>query len=219
MTTAGAPAAGAPGRAYEQLSYPGYAYAATHPARLEAIGRLFGLDPAPASSCRVLELGCGDGGNALSIAASLPGAAVVGVDAAGAAVARGAELARAAGLGNVELRAGDFESLSVESLGEVDYVVAHGVYSWIPPAARVALLACVRRVLAPHGIAYVSYNAYPGSYLRDMARDMLRWHLRDVEDPAARLADAHELMETIVAIEDPSPYARVLREHMERCCR
>lgn len=209
-------AGGAPGSAYEQLSYPGYAYAATDPARLEAIGRLFGLDPAPAATCRVLELGCGDGGNALSLAAALPGASVVGVDAAGAAVERGIELARAAGLRNVELRAGAFESLDADSLGEVDYVVAHGVYSWIPPAARVALLACVRRVLAPHGIAYVSYNAYPGSYLRDMARDMLRWHLRDVEDPAARLAGAHELMETIVAIEDPSPYARVLREHMER---
>ena len=209
-------AGGAPGSAYEQLSYPGYAYAATDPARLEATGRLFGLEPAPAAGCRVLELGCGDGGNALSIAAALPNASVVGVDAAGAAVERGVALARAAGLRNVELRCTDFESLDAGSLGEVDYVVAHGVYSWIPPAARVALLACVRRVLAPHGIAYVSYNAYPGSYLRDMARDMLRWHLREVEDPAARLAGAHELMETIVAIEDPSPYARVLREHMER---
>ncbi len=212
-----APAAA--GSAYEQLAYPGYAYAATHPARLEAVGRLLGLDPAPAASCRVLELGCGDGGNALSIAQTLPGARVEGIDAAAAAVARGSELGRAAGLENVELRAGSFESLSPDEIGRVDYVVAHGVYSWIPPAARVALLACVRRCLAPHGIAFVSYNAYPGSYLRDMARDMLRYHLRDVTDPAARLAGAHELMETIVAIEEPSPYARVLREHMARMLR
>ncbi len=212
-----APAAA--GSAYEQLAYPGYAYAATHPARLEAVGRLLGLDPAPAASCRVLELGCGDGGNALSIAQTLPGAQVVAVDAAAAPVARGSELARAAGLENVELRAGSFESLSPEEIGRVDYVIAHGVYSWIPPAARVALLACARRCLAPHGIAFVSYNAYPGSYLRDMARDMLRYHLRDVTDPAARLAGAHELMETIVAIEEPSPYARVLREHMARMLR
>lgn len=219
MTDRPAPAPAAPGSAYEQLSYPGYAYATTHPARLEVVGRLLGLDPAPAAGCRVLELGCGDGGNALSLAQTLPGASVVAVDAAGAAVARGTALARAAGLENVELRVGDFESLDAGSLGEVDYVVAHGVYSWIPPAARVALLACVRRVLAPHGIAFVSYNAYPGSYLRDMARDMLRWHLRDVEDPAARLAGAHELMATIVAIEEPTPYARVLREHMERMLR
>lgn len=219
MTDGPAPAPAAAGSAYEQLSYPGYAYATTHPARLEAVGRLLGLDPAPAATCRVLELGCGDGGNALSIAQTLPGASVVGIDAAGAAVARGAALARAAGLEHAELRAGDFESLDAGSLGAVDYVIAHGVYSWIPPAARVALLACVRRVLAPHGIAFVSFNAYPGSYLRDMARDMLRWHLRDVTDPAARLAGAHELMETIVAIEEPTPYARVLREHMERMLR
>jgi methyltransferase-like protein/trans-aconitate methyltransferase len=209
-------AGGAPGSAYEQLTYPGYAYAATHPSRLEAVGRLLGLEPAPAATCRVLELGCGDGGNALSIAASLPGAQVLGVDAAAGAVARGRELAAAAGLANVELRVADFESLAADELGGVDYVVAHGVYSWIPPAARVALLACVRRCLAPHGIAFVSYNAYPGSYLRDMTRDVLRWHLRDVEDPQARLAGAQELMRTIVAIEEPTPYARVLREHLER---
>lgn len=163
----------------------------------------------------MLEFGCGDGGNALSIAQTLPGARVLGIDAAAAAIARGVELARAAGLENAELRQGDIAQLP-DDLGRFDYIVAHGVYSWIPPAARVALLAGVRRHLAPGGIAFVSYNAYPGSYLRDMARDMLRYHLRDVEDPQARLAGAHALMQTIVAIDEPTPYARVLREHMER---
>jgi SAM-dependent methyltransferase len=165
----------------------------------------------------VLELGCGDGGNALSIGQSLPGAQVVGVDAAAAAIERGAALARAAGLDDrVSLRATTFEQLDPEQLGRFDYVVAHGVYSWIPPEARVALLACVRRCLAPQGIAFVSYNAYPGSYLRDMARDILRYHLRDVHEPEAQLRGAHELMQTIVAIEEPTPFARVLREHLER---
>jgi SAM-dependent methyltransferase len=165
----------------------------------------------------VLELGCGDGGNALSIGQSLPDAQVLGIDAATAAIERGAALARAAGLDErVSLRAATFEELDPEQLGRFDYVVAHGVYSWIPPAARVALLACVRRCLAPHGIAFVSYNAYPGSYLRDMARDILRYHLRDVHEPEAQLRAAHELMEAIVAIEEPTPFARVLREHLER---
>jgi SAM-dependent methyltransferase len=207
-----------PGSAYDQFSYPGYAYAATHPARLEVVGRLFGLDAAPAATCRVLELGCGDGGNALSIAQTLPGAHVVGIDAAAAAIARGDALARGAGLANVELHAADFEHLPPD-LGSFDYVIAHGVYSWIPPAARVALLACARRCLAPAGIAFVSYNAYPGSYLRDMARDVLRYHLRDVEDPAARLSGAQELMRAIVAIEEPTSYAHVLREHLGRMLR
>jgi methyltransferase-like protein/ubiquinone/menaquinone biosynthesis C-methylase UbiE len=163
----------------------------------------------------VLELGCGDGGNALSIAQTLPGAHVLGVDASSGAIERGAKLARAAGLVNVELRCATFEQLGRE-LGEFDYIVAHGVYSWVSPQARGALLDCVKRCLAPEGIAFVSYNAYPGSYLRDMARDMLHYHVQGVSDPQARLSRAQELMRTIVEIEQPSPFARVLREQMER---
>jgi SAM-dependent methyltransferase len=205
------------GEAYERLAYPGYAYPATHPARLEAIARLFGLRPTPAARSRVLELGCGDGGNVLSLAQALPDATLVGIDAAASAVERGNELARAAGLDNVELRCMDIEALLESGLeGGFDYILSHGVYSWIPPRVRVALLASVRRHLEPMGVAYVSYNAYPGSYLRDMARDILGYHVRDVDDPERKLAAAQELMQTIVAIEEPSPYAQVLRQHMER---
>jgi SAM-dependent methyltransferase len=193
----------------------------------------------------VLELGCGDGGNALSIAQTLPDARVLGVDASPGAIERGTQVARAAGLANLELRCATFEQLGegmTEALGKVpverdegqaepvekqpesignapgefDYIVAHGVYSWVPPDARGALLDCVKRCLAPDGIAFVSYNAYPGSYLRDMARDMLRYHVQGVSDPGKRLARAQELMRTIVEIEQPSPFARVLREQMER---
>jgi len=132
-------------------------------------------------------------------------------------------MALAAGLANVELRCATFEQLG-EGLGEsggnepaeFDYIVAHGVYSWVPSHARGALLDCVKRCLAAEGIAFVSYNAYPGSYLRDMARDMLRYHVQGVSDAGERLARAQELMKTIVEIEQPSPFARVLREQMER---
>jgi SAM-dependent methyltransferase len=203
--------------AYEEVAYPGYAYPQTHPARLEALGRLFGLYPAPAAGCRVLELGCGDGANSLAIAQTLPGAIVVGVDASASAIARGRALAAAAGLGNVELRTDEFSEVeSLARLGPVDYVIAHGVYSWITPAARGALLELTRRVLAPQGIAFVSYNAYPGSYLRDMARDILAYHLQEVQAPAERLAHAQHLMRTIVSVDSATPYARVLREQLQR---
>ncbi|HEY8304775.1 MAG TPA: class I SAM-dependent methyltransferase [Solirubrobacteraceae bacterium] len=179
------------------------------------MGRLFGLDPPPARASRVLELGCGDGGNALSIAAALPDAEVLGVDASAAAIERGSKIASAAGIENVRLRCATFESLTDE-VGTFDYIVSHGVYSWVLPVARGALLDCVKRSMSAKGIAFVSYNAYPGSYLRDMARDILGYHVRDIEDPQRKLAAAQELMQTIVAIEEPSPFARVLREHMER---
>jgi SAM-dependent methyltransferase len=206
------------GEAYERLAYPGYAYPATHPARLEAIARLFGLRPKPAARGRVLELGCGDGGNLLSLAQALPRASFVGVDAAASAVERGNEMARRAGLENVELWCADIEALPESKVleGGFDYILSHGVYSWIPPQVRVALLASIRRYLEPMGVAYVSYNAYPGSYLRDMARDILGYHVREEGDPERKLAAAQELMRTIVEIEEPSPYAQVLRQHMER---
>lgn len=166
----------------------------------------------------MLELGCGDGANVLSLAQALPGASFLGIDAAPSALARGAELARAAGLQNVELRHGLIEDLPAD-LGRFDYILAHGVYSWIAPAARGALLDCCRGRLNPAGIAYVSYNAYPGSHLRDMTRDILHYHVRDLDEPRARLQRAQELMRTIVAIESPSPYAQALREQLERMLR
>lgn len=165
----------------------------------------------------MLELGCGDGGNALAIAQILPHCQVVGIDAARGPIEQGRDLAREAGLENVELHVGDLVELAEPGrLAEFDYIIAHGVYSWIPPRVRGALLECCRRSLAPHGVAFISYNAYPGSYLRDMARDILAYHLRGVDTPGERLARAHGLMETIVESETPTPYARVLREHLER---
>ncbi|MFI4992757.1 MAG: methyltransferase regulatory domain-containing protein [Solirubrobacterales bacterium] len=179
------------------------------------LGRLFGLHPAPAARCRVLELGCGDGANVLSMAQTLPGSSFVGIDASTAAIERGSELAEAARLQNVTLRAAQLQKLPAD-LGDFDYIVSHGVYSWISPQARGALLHCCRERLSAHGIAYVSYNAYPGSHLRDMTREILRYHVRDIDDPDARLGQAQQLMQTIIAIDEPSLYARALREQMER---
>jgi methyltransferase-like protein/cyclopropane fatty-acyl-phospholipid synthase-like methyltransferase len=201
--------------AYDAVAYPGYAYAQTHPDRLATQARLFGLRPAPVDRCRVLEIGCGDGGNLIPMALGLPEAEFVGVDLAAAPVARGTALARELGADNVRLAQHDVQALPAE-LGAFDYVLAHGVYSWIPPKPRDALMAACAAHLAPDGVAYVSYNAYPGSYLRDMARDVMLFHVRHLDDPVKRVGQARSLMEMIVAANADTPYARALRDHMER---
>jgi SAM-dependent methyltransferase len=207
----------ATGRPYELVAYPGYVYARTHPARLQVIARLFGVDAPAARTARVLEIGCGDGANALAIAQTLPEATVLGFDLTPGPLQGGRALAAEAGLSNLELRCADLlDDGGMAAIGEADYIVAHGIYSWIPPAARGALLRLCERCLAPTGVAFVSFNAYPGSYLRDMARDILAYHLRDTTGGSRRLAAAHELMETIVAVDSPDPFARVLREHLQR---
>jgi SAM-dependent methyltransferase len=178
------------------------------------LGQLFSVPVAPAATCRVLELGCGDGANLVPMALTLPDASFVGVDLAATAVARGEALVGDLGLTNVELHHGDIESLPA-GLGTFDYVIAHGVYSWIPDAAREALLAACRRHLAPGGVAFVSFNAYPGSHLRDMVREMLGFHLQATEGLDDQLRAARALLEAVVGSDIASPWGRALSAHAQ----
>ena len=131
------------------------------------------------------------------MAYGLRDAAFCGVDLSRRAIDRAAATAAALGLTNVELHRADLGSLP--PLGTFDYVVAHGVYSWIAPAARDALLAACRSRLAPGGVAYVSYDVLPGGHLREITRQMLRWHLRAVTEPGERIAQARALLEAVRA--------------------
>jgi hypothetical protein len=143
--------------------------------------------------CRVLELGCGDGGNLVPMALGLPNASFVGLDAAPVAIARGAELIDALELPNITLHAESIEDFA-PAAGAFDYVIAHGVYSWVGPAVRDRLLATCRHALADHGVAYVSYNALPGGRVREALRDMLRFHTAEVAEPAERVAQGRALL-------------------------
>ena len=184
-----------PDNAYDAVRYSNYPYAQTHPERLATVAILHGLTPPDPFAARVLEIGCGAGGNLMAMAAATPGIRALGVDLAAEPIAEGQAAIAEIGLGNVELRQGDLRDLADGSLGEFDYIVAHGVYSWIPADAREALMATIRASLAPAGVAYVSFNAHPGGYFRRMLRDVGLWHARahDDDDPAERAAKAQEL--------------------------
>jgi hypothetical protein len=109
------------------------------------------------------------------MALALPDATFVGVDQARLATYRGEGLVDTLGLDNVTLVAESFESWRPEP-ESFDYVIAHGVYSWVPEDERDDLLAICRAALADDGVAYVSYNALPGGRLREALRDMLLFH-------------------------------------------
>ncbi|MDB5446627.1 MAG: hypothetical protein JWQ97_1944, partial [Phenylobacterium sp.] len=83
-------------------------------------------------------------------------------------------------------------------LGTFDYIIAHGVYSWVPGEVREALLALVRRSLAPEGLAFVSYNALPGCHVRLLVREMVMHHLRGVEGFEARLGATREFLTLLI---------------------
>lgn len=156
---------------YDLVEYPSKPFAQCHADRLALMARLFGVDSQPPARARILEIGCGDGLNLMASAMVLPGARFYGIDISQRAIRRGREMVRELGLKNVHLEHRDFQSLPARRNG-FHYVVAHGLYSWIPADLRDFLLGVVKRTLAPCGIAYISYNAYPGAYLRQMVREM-----------------------------------------------
>ena len=201
---------------YEEFPYQSNPIPQSHPDRLATIGCLFGMNPAPLESCRVLELGCASGGNLLPMAMSLPNAEFVGIDFSPVQIRQGIADVDALGLANVRLIAMDLMDFS-EEFGKFDYIIAHGVYSWVPSAVREKLLAICGTQLAPAGIAYVSYNTLPGWRMRSMVRDAMIYHTRGIADPAARVAQARAVLEFLAESvkDDPSAYASTLRSEAD----
>jgi SAM-dependent methyltransferase len=181
---------------YNDVPYTSAPSPARHPERLATIGTLLGVDVAPVTTCRVLELACGDGASLVSIADTLPNARFVGVDFAAQPIARARRMADAIGAVNVELLERDVRELPAD-LGCFDYVIAHGLYSWIPADVRAHVLPAIAHHLAPKGIAYVSYNTLPGSHMRAIVWDMLKHHTRGIGDKRAKLAAARSVLELV----------------------
>ena len=200
--------------AYDAVTYPGSSFSQTHPDRLATIAALYGLPAAPPERCRVLELGCGTGGNLIPMACVLPRSSFLGLDAARSAVARGQEQIAALGLTNVTLVHTDL--LDASNLGTFDYVIAHGLYSWVPSSVQERVLAIASESLAPNGVAYVSYNAFPGCHIRNAMRQMMRWHVRGIEEPAERIGQARGLVRFLGEAAPVRPvFSAILNETLE----
>ena len=201
--------------AYDQTRYPSYTHPQTHPDQLATKATLFGLTPAPAAACLMLELGCGDGTNLASIALSLPQSQFVGLDLASTAIARGQEMTRAMGLQNITLHCGSVLDVGPD-FGQFDYIVAHGLYSWVPAAVREKILAICQANLARPGVAYVSYSTKPGGHLKNMLREMMLFHTGGFKDPQERV---HQAIALVKFLGEAQPkieaYRRFLEDELE----
>ncbi len=146
---------------YDELPYDSLPLPETQPDFLAAVARLHGFDAPDPSRARILELGCAQGGNLIPLAWRWPASECVGVELSRVQAEAGAAFIQALGLPNVRIQHGDLAALP-DDLGEFDYIIAHGVYSWVPPSVQQALLEVCRRHLSPHGIAYLSFNVAAG---------------------------------------------------------
>lgn len=168
---------------YDDLMYESGAFPQTAINNLEARARLMGLQPAPAANAKVLELGCSMGGNIITQALYYPDAEFVGIDLSGRQVTQGNAIIEKMGLKNVHLEEKDILTID-ESFGKFDYIIVHGIWSWVPDAVKDKIFSICRNNLTEHGIAYISYNVYPGWKRQEQLREIMYFAGRDVlEEP------------------------------------
>ena len=179
-------------KSYDELTYKSAAFAQSSPYKLEACATLLGINPPPCKNAKVLEIGCSFGGNLIPFAVNNENARVVGIDLSGEQIRRGKEIVKEIGLQNLELIHGDI--CEFKSDEKFDYIIAHGVFSWVPDFVKDAILRVVRENLSQNGVAFISYNVYPGWKIKDVVRDLMLLAAKNKDSTEERLKAAKEAL-------------------------
>ncbi len=201
---------------YDEVPYESYPYSYTHPDKLATIARLFGLKPAPVTKCRVLELGCASGGNLIPMAIQFPESEFIGIDLSVKQIEDGKEMIAAFGLKNITLKHMDIKNVINEEPGRFDYIISHGIYSWVPDHVKDAMFEICKQKLTQEGVAYISYNVLPGWHIRGMVREMMLYHAGQLSDPNKRAEQSRALMEFInSSVQYTNVYASILKHELD----
>jgi len=204
-------------QSYTEVPYYSQAYSNSHPDRLATLGRIFNLSPAPVENCRVLELGCASGGNIIPMAYYLPESEFVGIELNEGHVELAQKAVSDLAVKNIQIRQGNILEADI-SLGEFDYIICHGVFSWVPEAVQNKILSIASENLAENGIAYISFNTYPGWHMREMIRHMMLYHSNQFDSPGERIGQARAFVDFLagaVGQNSNDPYAFLLSNELE----
>lgn len=201
---------------YDDVPYESFPYTHTHPQHLRTIARLFGLQPKPVAQARILELGGAAGGNVMPVALLNPQAQVITLDLSAKQIAEGELFRQQLGLTNIALRHASIMDVDA-GWGTFDYIICHGVFSWVPEVVQKKILRICSDNLAEDGVAFVSYNTLPGWNMVKTMRDMMIYHTQRFADPAQKAQQARQLLQFVhrnVQQKD-SPYAEFLETEIK----
>lgn len=201
-----------PPNSYDDVPYPSYAYWYTAPDTLCTLARIFGVGAEDVTRCRVLELGCGTGGNLIPMAFREPGSTFVGIDASRGQIEAAQAASDALGLGNIEWRVADLGQGGPD-IGQFDYILCHGVYSWVSDLVRQQILGLCSDRLAPAGVAAISFNVLPAWHMGQSLRSSLR-HFAGQGPAPERIGRAWAGLDALIATigEDDPRRAFLLKE-------
>ncbi|MFI5380680.1 MAG: methyltransferase regulatory domain-containing protein [Tepidisphaerales bacterium] len=201
---------------YDQVPYTSNPYLETSPGILEGLAWLQGYNPPPIETARVLELGCAAGGNLSPFAYAFPGSRCRGIDFSPKQIEAARRVAEAAELRNVDYVCKSILDVTAED-GTFDYIICHGVYSWVPPDVQEKILRICQELLSPAGMAFISYNVYPGWHLKRWLRDALMFKAQGIEDPKERVRRGMELLQYITEVPPHSqmPIAALIKTEFQ----
>jgi SAM-dependent methyltransferase len=150
---------------YSEKRYPALSHPVTDISRLAVSARLGGLQrlPLPAS-CRVVEFGCASGHNLLPLAARYPKSEFTGLDFSDTAIRNARRASWESGLENILFEVADLEHWRPSH--PCDYLIVHGLFSWVPDAVKSRILDLCSQLLSDSGVACISYNTLPGWSLK-----------------------------------------------------
>jgi methyltransferase-like protein/2-polyprenyl-3-methyl-5-hydroxy-6-metoxy-1,4-benzoquinol methylase len=180
-------------QSYDDMPYESHPFADTSPAHLATISKLFGIETVDITQAKVLELGCASGGNIIPHAARNPKSSYIGIDLSKVQIEDGQAKIKALGLQNVELKHFSISDIN-KSFGEFDYIIVHGVYSWVPDNVQHDILRICSENLSAKGVAFISYNTYPGWKVKEIIRDAMILRGASHEDPYKKLSHARGMV-------------------------
>lgn len=166
---------------YDNLPYTSKPFSQTHPSNLKAVCSLFDIETPPVEIANILEIGCALGGNIIPLAVQYPEANIVGLDLSERQISLGNKAVKTMGLKNIQLKQQDITDYE-PPLQHFDYIICHGVYSWVPEQVKKAILRTISTGISEQGVAIVSYNTYPGWKIREVYRDAMRYRSEPVDD-------------------------------------
>ena len=197
---------------YDEVPYESYPYAQSHPFHLLTLATLFGMSPTPPEKARILELGCAAGGNIIPHALNFPKAEFVGVDLSRVQIEEANKHKTGLGLKNIEFRSMSIADID-DSFGKFDYILCHGVISWVPDFVRDKIFEVCNKNLTSNGVAYISYNTLPGWNMIRTIRDMMIYHSKmftNIQDKVSQARLHLDFIKDSLEGTD-SPYAEVLK--------
>lgn len=156
---------------YNDVPYISKSFFDSTPARHKIILSLFGFDAPNVENARILEIGCSFGGNIIPIALENPNAEIIGIDLSKVQIQEGKNIIKSLGLKNIKLQHKNI--LKFTDKGKFDYIICHGVFSWVNEEVQDGILSLVKNYLSENGVAYISYNTYPGWKNNDIIRDIM----------------------------------------------